>query len=586
MSAIRLPSLFIRRRRATLLKLVLNGMTQGVLAISGAWLVMSIFDGLGKQADHAAWWFAGLALIVVSGVMLRRTERVHAEWLGQNYAASIRRRLYKRLLFSDQRTLQRRRTGGLLLKFVGDLSALRRWVSLGMARLLVAGVATLIAMAALAWLHWPFFVAVLTVLSVSAAWIVYQGGTLREAIAESRRCQANISSNVTEKLHNLSTVQAFGQAEREQKVLRRQSDRLLRASVGKAAKIGTLRGVIEAAAGACVLAVLLMAYLFPPPDLTAGMVAAVVSIIGFLTPPLRDLGRAHEYWLGAEVAKDNLRSVMRGAVRVRDRRDSVPLNIDRAEIQLDDVSVSGVFDAVNVHIRNGCKILLSGANGSGKSTLLGLIGRLFDPDKGRILIDGQDIAGVRMASLRRQVAFVSSDIPLLRGTLKKNLCYGAETDLCDDVAAVIERFDCGDVFNRLPDGLDTRIAEGGSNLSQGERLQISLVRALLRRPRILLLDEADANLDSDAVETLERVIERFEGTLIMASHRRRNLHLFDEQWLLKGGAIVSAATSSNVSHLHKGRAREVPGDEAPSTMSGADAGRSVADHDVERDRYA
>jgi ABC-type multidrug transport system fused ATPase/permease subunit len=121
-----------------------------------------------------------------------------------------------------------------------------------------------------------------------------------------RRRQASLSANVTEKLSQLATVQAFGQMRREHRLLRRQSDRLLEASVTKATRIGSLRAVIDAAAGACALLVLALAYLVPGQQLSPGMVAAVISIVGFLTPPLRDLGRVQEYWLAAQVACENL----------------------------------------------------------------------------------------------------------------------------------------------------------------------------------------------------------------------------------------------------------------------------------------
>lgn len=535
----RLPALFVNGRRSLFAQLIGNGLAQGALAVASAWLVMRVFDRLGSGDPGTFIVLAGLCIAILSSALLRRRERIDAEALGQDYVKAVRQRLYARLLDANPRALSRRRKGALLLKFVGDLSAVRRWISLGLARLLVAGVAVSTAVGALAWLYWPFALGVALMLGVSALWILRHGTTLRVAIAEARRCQANLSANVTEKLGNLATVQAFGQMRRERKLMRRQSQRLLEASVRKAASIGTFRAVIDATAGGAVLMVLALAYLAPPPDLSPGMVAAVISIIGFLTPPLRDLGRAQEYWLGAQVARNNLQAIAKGAPRLRNRRGGEALRVTEGRVIFDGVTVRGALNDVYAEAAPGARVAVFGPNGSGKSTLLGLVGRLFDPDMGRVLIDAQDVSKVRLSSLRRQIAYVSADIPLIRGSLRKNLCYGAGRVTDERLRRVVTDCELGDLLTRLPGGLDGRIAESGADLSQGERVRVGLARALLLNPGILLLDEAEANLDSQAIRALDGVVERFNGTVLMATHRRAALHTCNALWTLRGGRLES-----------------------------------------------
>lgn len=533
----RLPPLLVGRRRGLFASLLVNGVAQGVLAVSTAWLVMQIFDYLGSSQQGVVWLFMGLVTAVFVTAMLRRSERIAAERLGQHFAGSVRGRLYRRLLSSNAREFKRRRKGAVLLKFVGDLSALRRWVSLGLARLVVAGTAVAIALGALFWLHWPFAIGVVMILTLSAMWILWQAEGLRDAIAETRRRHAHLASNVTEKLGNLQTVQAFGQAHRERRLLRRQSDRLIEASVTKAGRIGSLRAVIDATAGGCVVTVLALAYLTPPAGLTPGMVAAVISIIGFLTPPLRELGRAQEYWLTARVARANLLTVAGASERLRERRQGSPLQVDRGAVRLRNVRVRGVMAGISGEVPGGTRVALTGANGSGKSTLLGLIGRLFDPDRGAVFIDGQNIRRVQLASLRRQVAFVSADVPLIGGSLRKNLCYGAGRVTEERLEKVLRECELNVVVGRLSGGLDARVAGGGSSLSQGERLRVGLARALLQEPRVLLLDEPDAHLDLQAVRALHRTIRAFAGTVILATHRKSTLERCDVRWHLQDGQL-------------------------------------------------
>jgi len=538
----RLPKLIASDRRAAFYLLLFNGLAQGVLAVLGAWSVMRIVDLLGNPTDTLSALFAGLAVIVLTSAWLRRGERIQAEVLGQSYARAVRHRLYRRLLASNPRDFKRRRKGNVLLKFVGDLSALRRWVSLGLARLLVAGVTVSIALLALWWLHWPFAAGVALILAVSSAWTLRHSMSLRAAIEETRRCQSRLASNVTEKINNLATVQAFGQTAREHRLMRRQSEQMLNASVLKARKIGSLRAVIDATSGANVLMVLSLAFILPPADLSPGMVAAVISIIGFLTPPLRDLGRVQEYWLAAQVARNNVIRVSQLAKRVRDRRSAESLQVSQGVIELRNVSVRGALRRINAKATGGARIAVVGPNGSGKSTLLGLIGRMFDPDKGRIMIDGQNIAKVRLSSLRAQVAYVSADVPLIRGSLRKNLCYGAGRVEEEELKQVLGACELCGLVDRLPGGLDAGIAEDGANLSQGERVRVALARALLRSPGILVLDEADANLDEAARRALDANIKAFSGTVFMVSHRRSALRYCDTVWVLREGRLEQQST--------------------------------------------
>ena len=533
----RLPDLYIDERRSKFRLLLGNGLIQGALAVLSAWFVMQIFDDLDAANAGDVSLLAGLSLVVLFSAALRRMERVHAEELGQDYVRAVRQRLYARLLSSNPRAFTRRRKGALLLKFVGDLSALRRWVSLGLARLLVAGVTVSIALAALAWLYWPFALGVATVLAASAGWILRHGASLRSAISDARVCQAHLSDNVTEKLSNVMTVQAFDQARRERRLMQRQSERLFRASVRKASKIGSLRAVVDATAGCSVLVVLALAYLLPPQELSPGMVAAVISIIGFLTPPLRDLGRVQEYWLAAKVARDNLRTIAKRSARLRHWRGGQPLETRGGCITFDAVAVRGALHDIHAEATAGSRVAVFGPNGSGKSTLLSLVGRLFDPDKGRVLIDGQDVSKVRLSSLRRQVAYVSADIPLIRGSLRKNICYGAGKVDSADLQQVLSDCELGELIDRMPGGLKARIAERGSDLSQGERVRVGLARALLLKPRVLLLDEADAHLDSSAIRALNNVVIRFPGTVLMATHRRSLLSSCDTLWSLRDGHL-------------------------------------------------
>ena len=203
--------------------------------------------------------------------------------------------------------------------------------------------------------------------------------------------------------------------------------------------------------------------------------------------------------------------------------------------------VNGVLRAVTASVPAGCRVALTGRNGAGKSTLLAVLAGLRRPDAGTVCIDGVPVTAYPPAQLRRLVAYLDSEPVLWRGTLERNLRYGAGEVGPERLQEVLERCGLHSLVERLPRGLETRLGEGARELSRGERMRIALARVLLREPRILLLDEVDAHLEAAALALLDRVLRDFPGTLVMATHRTPPPSLFQRIWHLQEGELIETA---------------------------------------------
>jgi ABC-type multidrug transport system fused ATPase/permease subunit len=179
-----------------------------------------------------------------------------------------------------------------------------------------------------------------------------------------------------------------------------------------------------------------------------------------------------------------------------------------------------------------------GPNGAGKSTLLALVGRMLNPQEGQILIDGQNIAEVSLTSLRRTVGMVSADLPLMRGTLEKNLRYRWPDAPQEEIHRVTVLCGVDEIITALPRGIKTRIQEDGRNLSLGQRQRIKLARALVGNPKILLLDEFDANLDPCMNTLMRHVMSVYEGTVLMVTHRLETAANADVIWHIADGRLL------------------------------------------------
>jgi len=542
----RLPNIISGQRRGLFARLVANGVVQIVVMVATAWMVKSIFDDFitpqSGQTDGSLLTYAvGIAIAAIAVSLLRMWERVDAERMGQDYTHEVRTGLFTHMTQMSPRVLQGRSRGGVMLRFIGDLNALKQWVSLGVARLTVASVTVFGTLVVLALVNGPLALAVGSALAIGATTIFALGPWLQQKVRDARRRRAQLAANVSEKIASLAVLQAFGQSRRERRRLKRQSTRLTHAMVDRAKAVGVFRGVIELTAGVATGAALVVgAMLVASGATTPGTVVGAMSIVGLLIPALRDLGRVQEYRHGALVSGEKIHDFLEMPKMYASPQNSDVLADGPGRLQFDNVSAAGSINNFSAVAEPGQVIALVGPNGAGKSTVLSLAARLMDPDSGDIYLDSQTIASLNLNLVRRAIGIMTPDLPLLRGSIDKNLRYrwpdAPEQDL-DQIRSL-----CGvdEILESFSEGGATRVSEGGANLSLGQRQRIGLARALLGNPRLLLLDEVDANLDPQAGVVLRRVLETFAGTVLLVTHRLDWVKQADMVWYIEEGKLVES----------------------------------------------
>ena len=543
------------RRYRLLIRLIANGMSQTTLTIGLALLIRLVFDRFlvssgSLPMSMVIYIGCGLAMIAVCTSWLRMRERIDSEQLGQDHIHRIRLALFKHLTKLAPRALQKKGHGSILLRFIGDLNAIKRWVSLGLARIMVAGVTMAGTLAAMLILNWVLAAGVMVVIALGTFCIFRLGRQIQKTAQEGRRRRSYLATNVNEKIASMAVVQVFGQSTREHRRLRRQSHRLRMAMVARAGKIGLLRAFVQSTTILATGVVLLLGiYETTAGRCSPGTVVAVLSVVGLLIPTLRGLGRVYEYWHDAQISSKKIMKFLKTPTLISEIKGAPDLKPGKGRLEFDGVSLLGAVKTVTIAAEPGKVIGITGPNGAGKSTLLSLAARLIDPDKGKVLIDGQDLTAHSLFSVRRAIGMVSPDLPLLRGKIDKNLRYR-----CRDVSA--EEMDrikalCGidDILSNLPDGDQTRLAEGGRNLSRGQRQRIELARALVGNPEILLLDEADAHLDPSASTLLDKIMAEFQGTILIVSHNPKRLSNVDFIWFMENGRLAETGPPEKITRM-------------------------------------
>jgi len=532
-----IPRAIRGRRRRTFAVLAAVGVAQALAAVAWSLVIGSLVDGLATPGTGGlALPTAGLVGLALVSALLVAGERVFAEHLGQGWVNEIRVLLFDHVARTPLRE-HRGSTGATTLRFVGDLTALRRWASLGLAKLAVAVPLVMGCLVALVLVSPLVAVAAGAVVTAGLGATVASTAQLRATSRVARRRRARVAAHVTEHVGQRLVMQAFGRADAERRQVGRAGRSLGRAMIRRAHAVGLVRGIGEATTLLATAAALLVAV---TGGVSPGAAAAAIAVVAILVTPLRELSRVAEYRAGAVVATEKITQVLARPVRPRPAQPAPPLPAGPGQLELDRVRLDGMFGPLSVVAEPGEVVALVGPNGAGKTTLLTILAGLAHPDSGRVLLDGADVHTVAETDVRRSVGLVTPDLPLLRGTIADNVRYADPDADGRAVHDAIRRAGLDGLLASLPDGLRTRVGEGGAGLSAGQRQRVALARALLTGPRVLLLDEADAHLDQAATGVIDRVLAGFAGTVIVVTHRPERLAGVRTTWRLAAGRLQVA----------------------------------------------
>ena len=355
-----------------------------------------------------------------------------------------------------------------------------------------------------------------------------------------------VNARAVDTLTNFETVKAFAAEQREADRFDTAKKRYAEAASKSQQSLAGLNAAQAAIMNGGLLAVALPgAYKVLNGQLEAGDVAALTLMLMNVYQPLNILGWAYREIKQASVDLERLFQTLKLKPEVADKPDAPALVLKGGGVRFEGVSFAHdgrdrSVSEVSFEIAPGSFVGLAGPSGAGKSTLLRLLFRFYDPDEGRVLIDGQDIAGVTQSSLRNALGLVPQDVVLFNDTLRENILYGHPEADEDALWDAVERARLGDFVRSLPKGLETRVGERGLKLSGGEKQRMGVARAILKNPPILILDEATSALDSETESEVQAALaEAARGrTTIAVAHRLSTIAKADQIIVLEDGHVA------------------------------------------------
>lgn len=445
-------------------------------------------------------------------------------------------------------------SGQLLSRAMGDVIFIRRFFGFGLIFLVVNLATFVVVIVLMVRLYWP-----LAVVTATAALpiIVFSRAFEKKYRSVSRRLQdqqGDLATSIEESATGVRVIKAFGRHELVQSEFADGSRLVYDSSMEKVYLRGTFWAVLGTVPNLTMAVVLLIGALaVADGSLTKGGLAAFVSLVLMLVWPVESLGEILAMGEEAETAAERIFEVLDTEPDIADRPGSRRLRRCEGRVAFERVSFhypgTGrlVVRDVSLTIEPGETLALVGVTGSGKTTLASLVPRLYDVSSGRVTLDGRDVRDIRLANLRRHVAVAFEDTTLFSASVRENMLLGKPDATDADIRAALEVAQATFAYD-LPWALDTRIGEQGLSLSGGQRQRLALARAVIGRPRVLVLDDPLSALDVHTEALVESALSRvLDGvTALLVVHRPSTLGLADRVALLSGGTIAAVGTHSNL----------------------------------------
>ncbi|HXB67928.1 MAG TPA: ABC transporter ATP-binding protein [Candidatus Acidoferrales bacterium] len=493
-----------------------------------------------------------VGLAAVKGVF-QYWMRVIIIGISRDIEYDLRNDLFRHLIALSPDYYGRTRTGDIMARATNDLNAVRMMLGPGVMYWFETSLTFALAIAIMVRVDWRLaFFAVLPAPAVSFA-VIFFGRRIHDRFEKLQAMFSDISSRVQENLSGVRMIRAFAQEKAE---LRR-FEELNRQYIAQNIKLVRIQGLfqplLEALIGMTFLVVLWVGgHQVLLGRISVGSFVMFNTYMGMLVWPMIALGWVVNLMQRGRASLDRINQILHERPAIGAPVPSVPLGTLRGEIEFRGVEVhyggSRALDGLDLRIAAGSTVAVVGRTGSGKSTLVGLIPRLMDPTAGAVLVDGIDLRQADPAELRRHIGFVPQETFLFSATIAGNIAFGVDTATPQQIRRAAELAGLASDIETFPKGYETMVGERGITLSGGQKQRTAIARAILRDPRILILDDALSSVDT---MTEERILTHLAGvmrgrTVILISHRVSTVRQADRIVVLERGRIVEQGTHAEL----------------------------------------
>ena len=485
---------------------------------------------------------AALLVQAITSFLLTRILSVEA----QRLISVLRSDVQKKLMKLPINFFDNQKSGALVSRVMTDVEGVRNIVGTGLVQLIGGSLTAIFSLILLIEMNWFLTIVVIVPVAIFAVIMMKAFGYIRPIFRKRGKINAEVTGRLTETLNGVRVIKGFNAEEQENKIFEEGVNRLyinVKKSLTATAIITSSSTFLIGLASAAIMGV--GGYYVIGGDMTLGELMYFTFLLGLMVAPIIQMSNIGSQLSEAMAGLDRTQELMN--MKEEDDPETRTVVLDKivGDIKFEDVEFAyeedkEVLHGINFDAPRGSVTALVGSSGSGKSTIAGLAATFLNPKSGKVTLDGQDLAYVNLSSFRKHLGVVLQDDFLYEGTIRENILFPRPNATEEELQAAVKGAYVDEFTERFDEGLETVIGERGVKLSGGQRQRISIARALLADPRIIILDEATSNLDTESESFIQKSLNDLmkDRTTFVIAHRLSTIQKADQILVIEDGRIV------------------------------------------------